>query len=77
MAEGNLGIHDSNTEDEILHIQDLVETATDTSLAQSALGVLKLTCRLSKAWWDFFSWKRKKSGLREGFRGMAGFNLFS
>lgn len=55
MAEGNLGIHDSNKEDEILHIQDLVETATDTSLARSALGVLKLTCRLSKAWWDFFS----------------------
>lgn len=56
MAEGNLGIHDSNKEDEILHVQDLVEIlATDTSLAQSALGVLKLTCTLSKAWLDFFS----------------------
>lgn len=38
MAKGNLGIHDSNKEDEILHIQDLVESAPDTSLAQSAIG---------------------------------------
>lgn len=53
MAKSNLGIHDSNKEDEILHVQDLVETATDTSLAQLH-WVLKLTCRLSKAWWDFF-----------------------
>lgn len=34
MPTSNLGIHDSNKE-EILHVQDLVETATDISLAQS------------------------------------------